>query len=49
MSDKVTTQSQYELFQEWLNECPVKITRYEDFTEFFEVTYEVPLENDEDD
>ena len=41
--------SQYTEFQEWLNECPVKITRYEDFTDFFEVTFEVPLENDEDD
>ena len=41
--------SQYTQFQEWLNECPVKITRYEDFTDFFEVTFEVPLEDDEDD
>ena len=38
--------SQYTEFQEWLNECPVKITRYEDFTDFFEVTFEVPLEDD---
>ena len=33
--------SKYEEFQEWLNECPVKITRYEDFTDFFEVTFDV--------
>ena len=36
--------SAYTEFQEWLDECPVKITRYEDFTDFFEVTFEVPLE-----
>ena len=33
--------TKYEEFQEWLNECPVKITRYEDFTDFFEVTFDV--------
>ncbi len=33
--------SKYEEVQEWLNECPVKITRYEDFTDFFEVTFDV--------
>ena len=31
-------------FKEWLNECPVKITNYQDFTDLFEVTFEVPLE-----
>ena len=36
--------SRYEQFQEWLNECPVKITNYQDFTDLFEVTFEVPLE-----
>ena len=33
--------TKYEDFQEWLNDCPVKITRYEDFTDFFEVTFDV--------
>jgi len=41
--------SKYQEFQEWLNECPVKITRYEDFTDFFEVTFDVPLEDDDAD
>ena len=41
-----TPMSKYEEFQEWLNECPVEITRYEDFTDFFEVTFDVPLEDD---
>ena len=36
--------SAYTKFQEWLNECPVKITNYQDFTDLFEVTFEVPLE-----
>ena len=34
-------EQRYKAFQEWLNECPVKITRYEDFTDFFEVTFDV--------
>ena len=41
-----TPMTKYQEFQEWLNECPVKITRYEDFTDFFEVTFDVPLEDD---
>ena len=44
----INGKSPYEEFQEWLNECPVKITRYEDFTDFFEVTFEVPLEEEDD-
>ena len=44
----INGKSPYEEFQEWLDECPVKITRYEDFTDFFEVTFEVPLEEDDD-
>ena len=35
----------YQEFQEWLSECPVKIIRYEDFTDFFEITFDVPLED----
>ena len=29
----------YSEFQEWLNECPLKITNYQDFTDFFEGTF----------
>jgi hypothetical protein len=36
--------SAYEKFQEWLNNCPVKIIHYEDLTDTFEVIFEVPLE-----
>ena len=38
------SQSQYTLFQEWLNDCPVKILDYQDFSDQFQVTFEVELE-----
>ena len=38
------SQSQYELFQEWLNDCPVKVLDYQDFTDQFQITFEVELE-----
>ena len=41
-----TTQSQYELFQEWLDNCPVKILDYQDFTDQFQITFEVELEEE---
>ena len=41
-----TTQSQYEKFQEWLNDCPVKILDYQDFTDQFQITFEVELEEE---
>jgi hypothetical protein len=37
--------SRYEQFQEWLNECPVQIANYCDYTDTFEVTFRVPLED----
>ena len=39
--------NEYEKFQEWLNTCPVKIIDYEDLTDQFQVTFEVPLEKKE--
>ena len=41
-----TTQSQYELFQEWLDNCPVKILDYQDFSDQFQITFEVELEEE---
>ena len=38
--------SKYEQFQEWLNKCPVEVTNYVDFTDTFDVTFKVPLEDD---
>ena len=43
-----TTQSQYELFQQWLNDCPVKISDYQDFTDQFQITFDVQLEEEND-
>ena len=34
----------YEKFQTWLNDCPVDIIDYQDFTDQFQITFEVNLE-----
>ena len=36
----------YENFQQWLNNCPVKILDYQDFTDQFQITFEVKLEEE---
>ena len=36
----------YEKFQQWLNDCPVKITDYQDFTDQFQITFDVELEEE---
>ena len=36
----------YEKFQQWLNDCPVKILDYQDFTAQFQITFEVELEDE---
>ena len=38
------SQSQYELFQEWMNNCPVDILHYEDHVDTVNVRFELPLE-----
>ena len=38
--------SQYELFCEWLRDCPAEITNFQDFTDHFNVTIRVPLEEE---
>ena len=43
-----TVQSTYTKFQEWLNDCPVKILDYQDFTDQFQITFEVELEEEND-
>ena len=35
----IEQEEQYELFQEWLNDCPLNITNYQDFTDEFEITF----------
>ena len=36
--------TKYQLFQEWLDRCPVEITDYKDYSTEFEINFEVPLE-----
>ena len=32
-------QKRYEDFQEWLNQCPLVVTDYQDFTDLFQITF----------
>ena len=41
--------TKYEQFQEWLNQCPVKVIDYQDFSDQFQITFDVPLEDDAND
>ncbi len=34
----------YEKFQEWLNNCPVEIIDYQDYTDTFDIKFKVPLD-----
>ena len=36
--------SPYARFQEWLDQCPVEIVNYVDFTDTFDITFKVPVE-----
>ena len=36
--------TKYEQFQEWLNKCPVEIENYLDYTDTFQVTFKVPVD-----
>ena len=38
----------YARFQEWLDQCPVEIVNYADFTDTFDVTFKVPVEEEVD-
>ena len=46
MEYKFTTP--YARFQEWLDQCPVEIINYADFTDTFDVTFKVPVEEEVD-
>ena len=37
-------QEQYEQFQEWLNQCPIKITNYEDNTTEFAIDFSMEID-----
>tara|TARA_R100001082_G_C4290096_1_gene127811 strand:+ start:35 stop:220 length:186 start_codon:yes stop_codon:yes gene_type:complete len=38
------TLTKYQQFQNWLDSCPVTIEDYQDFTDKFQITFNVPLE-----
>ena len=40
--------SPYARFQEWLAQCTVEIVNYADFTDTFDVTFKVPVEEEVD-
>ena len=42
------SKTDYELFQEWLNDFPVEIVNYLDYSDRFEVTFMVNLEEQND-
>ena len=44
--DILPEKTQYQMFQEWLNDCPVEMTNYLDYTDTFEVTFKVELERE---
>ena len=41
------TQSQYELFQEWLNDCPVQIESYQDNVASVNIRFEIEVDEEE--
>ena len=40
--------TKYQKFQEWLDQCPVEITNYKDYSDEFEINFSVPLEQGEE-
>ena len=32
-------EQRYKAFQEWLNDCPLVVTDYQDFTDLFQITF----------
>ena len=44
----MTKKTEYQKFQEWLNDCPVIIKDYNDYTDTFDVTFKVELEEEND-
>ena len=38
-----TTQSQYEKFQEWLNDCPTQIEEYQDNIDSVTIRFDTPF------
>ena len=41
---EVRQEELYEQFQQWLNDCPVKIIDYQDFTDEFQVNFKMEVD-----
>ena len=39
MTREQELEQRYQDFQEWLNQCPLVVTDYQDFTDQFQVTF----------
>ena len=44
-SRSIQTEIKYNEFQEWLNDCPIDITDYQDYTDSFEIKFTLPKES----
>ena len=40
----IEQEEQYEQFQEWLNQCPIKITNYEDNSTEFAIDFSMEVD-----
>ena len=40
--------SEYKLFQEWLDNCPIKIKEYDDYDDTIQVIFQFGLEGEEE-
>ena len=39
MTREQELEQRYQDFQEWLNQCPLVVTDYQDFTDLFQITF----------
>ena len=39
MTREQELEQRYQDFQEWLNQCPLDVTDYQDFTDLFQITF----------
>jgi len=44
MSKEQEIEQRYQDFQEWLNNCPLVVIDYQDFTDQFQVTFSLEAE-----
>ena len=44
----IPTKTEYELFHEWLNECPTQIEDYQDNIDSVTITFDTPFKEDDE-